>query len=92
MTDSHSMFTCSALLNHVHTKENYALFSKKTGVAADTGALVRSPGGAIQAAHKYFPQPVQSSPVPKSCGEVFMVRIRDRAHNASGIFVGRTLV
>lgn len=47
MTNSHTMFICSALLNHTHTKGNYTLFSKKASVAADIGTLAQSAGRAI---------------------------------------------
>lgn len=58
------------------TKGNYALFSKKASVAADISTLAQSPSRAIQAAHKYFSQPVQSWPVPDSFDKVFKARIR----------------
>ena len=59
MTNSHTMFICSVLLNHTCTKGNCTLFSRKASVAADIGTLAQRPSRGVVVAHKRFSQPVR---------------------------------
>lgn len=54
-TNSHTMFICSTLLNHI-THKRKLHFVLKESIAADISALVRCPGRVVQTANKQFSQ------------------------------------
>lgn len=74
-TNSHTMFICSTLLNHIHTKGNYTLFSKKALLQTSVpwfGVLV----GWFRQLTNNFLSSARNCTVPESFDKYFRARNR----------------